>query len=151
MRPIYLIILALFLTTSCNLLKKSIKLSEIIDNKVKIDKTKNPAQKKIMLKNLSENLVEIKNITVKKISSSSNIDYEFCVLADVECKHGKIECYIYTKNLKLLAKLKNNVTKIDVLGHFGKFFTSFDEYYTKIEIIKSNITIKKEKKEEKKK
>jgi hypothetical protein len=142
MRLIYLIILTLLLTTSCNFLKKSIKLDKVIDNKAKIDKIENPAQKKIMLKNLSENLIKIKNITVKKIAPSSNIDYDFCVLADMNVKHGKIECYIYTKDLKLLAKLKNNVTKIDVVGHFGKFFTSFDEYYTKIEIIKCKITIK---------
>jgi hypothetical protein len=40
-----------------------------------------------------------------------------------------------------MSKLEKNKSRVDVEGDFGRFFTTLDDYYTKIEIIKAKIRI----------
>ena len=56
-------------------------------------------------------------------------------------KKGLVECYIYTKNIRIISELKMGKTKIDITGKFSRFFSMLDEYYTKIEIIDASISI----------
>lgn len=139
-----LILLSLF-SASCLVLKETLQINQLIAEKEKIEAADNPASKFLILKNLNEKGVEIKGIVVRDITGSSNIDYDFCVVADVMANDKKIECFIYTKNVKLISKLKKGSTKINVNGEFGRFFTVFDDYYTRIEIVKASIKISEEK------
>lgn len=135
---------AALLAVSCS---RYYTVEEILVEKEKIDQTQNPA-KKFLIKYelqeegiLSKNMISLKDVLVKDIVPSMNIDYDFCVLADIETSKGKVECYIYTRNIGRIAKLEKGKTRIDARGQFGRFFTLLDEYYTKIEMVKSTITI----------
>jgi ATP-dependent protease HslVU (ClpYQ) peptidase subunit len=95
------------------------------------------------LKNsLTEKILIIENLKVKDIITSTNVDYDFCVLSDIQTEKGLIEVYIYTKNVRRISQLKKGETVIDVKGAFSRFFSMLDNYYTKIEITNSVIEIK---------
>ena len=126
---------------SCDLTKPKIDMSVVIKEKVKIDKIENPAQKLYIQRSLSKKRIVIKNVVVKEITTSTNIDYDFCVIVDVNTSKGPVECFIYSKNINKIAKLKKGKSKIDMIGEFSKFFTMLDEYFIKIEIIKAKIRI----------
>ncbi|HDP80950.1 MAG TPA: hypothetical protein ENN21_08935 [Spirochaetes bacterium] len=135
-------LLPLVLTASCfSFLKPSITVREAMQKKQEIDKSDNPAFKHLVLKDLSKKRVKISGVTVKEITASGNIDYEFCVIADVPYEKGTIDCFIYSHDIKTIAKLAAGKSKIDVSGDFGRFFTLLDSSYTKIEIVGSSITI----------
>ncbi|MBN1533793.1 MAG: hypothetical protein JXA20_14075 [Spirochaetes bacterium] len=137
-------IAAAALSSSCS---THYTIEDIVAEKVKIDKTDNPAKKFIIKNNLQtegffvKNVIELKNVLVKDIIPSTNIDYEFCILSDIDTTRGKVECYIYTSNVGRIAKLEKGKSRIDVEGQFGRFFTLLDEYYTKLELVKSRIVI----------
>ncbi len=96
----------------------------------------------MILKNeLSQKVIELKDITVKDIVNSPNVDYNFCIIADVPSKKGNIECFIFSKNTKKIARLNKQASKINVEGNFGRYFSMLDSYYTKIEILNASITI----------
>jgi len=150
MKKIFVVVIAIsFSLSSCGLFKKVVKMDYVVKEKQYIDSDQNPADKTLHLRQLRNKKVELKNVLVKDITSSSNIDYDFCVIADVKVKNKIIECYIYSKNIKKLAKLKKGKSIIDVKGEFSRFFTMLDEYYTKIEITKSVITLKNKEDEKK--
>ncbi|MCP4133132.1 MAG: hypothetical protein GY754_19350 [bacterium] len=119
----------------------SINIKDVVTDKEKIDTTTNPAHKYLLKQELSEKEINMSNILVKDVTASTNIDYDYCVIADVDTQKGKVECYIFTKNIHTISKLKNGKTRINVKGQFGRFFTMLDEYYTKIEIITASIEI----------
>lgn len=123
--------------------KKTLYINDAVMQKEKIDKTENPALQEIMKGELTESIIELKDLTVKDITASTNIDYDFCVVADVNTDKGKVEVYLYSKNIKVISTLVKGKTKIDVTGEFGRFFSMLDDYYTKVEIISAKISIKK--------
>ncbi len=135
------LIFVVMTAVSCSALKKKISMNDVIKQKVQMDKVENPAQKLFMLRDLGNKRIIIENAVVKEITTSTNIDYDFCVILDVVTSEGKIECYVYTRNVKKVSRLIKGKTRINVVGEFGKFFTMLDEYYTKVEIIKSGIKI----------
>ncbi len=124
---------------------------EVIRAKEEIDGTDNPARKHMILKGLRDGLVSIDKTVVKDIIPSNNIDYEFCVVVDIPYEKGKVECYIYSKNLyekediKTMSRLEKGKSVIDAVGEFNRFFTLLDEAYVKIELINANITLRGEK------
>ena len=140
------IILLLFIVScsSFTLLKDQISITDLLTTKETIDKSTNPAEALLLKNNLSEKILILKDITVKDIIVSTNVDYDFCVLADFQSEKGPIECYIYTKNIKRISQLKKGVSVINVKGEFRRYFSMLDNYYTKIEITNSIITIAKE-------
>lgn len=119
-------------------------MKELLTTKERIDNSKNPAEALLIKTKLSKKVLKVEEVTVKDIINSTNVDYDFCVLADVQTDKGLIECYIYTKNIRRISQLKNKQTVIDVKGRFNRYFSMLDNYYTKIEITNSEITIKKE-------
>jgi hypothetical protein len=125
-------------------------IEDVIAEKVKIDQTDNPAKKFIIKNNLQDegfffkNVIGLKGVLVKDVIPSTNIDYEFCVLSDIDTSKGKVECYIYTSNVGRISKLEKGKSRIDAEGQFGRFFTLLDQYYTKLELVKSTITILKD-------
>lgn len=146
MKKISVLFFALILPVSCSFFKPAINIKEVIAVKDKIDTSGNPAQKYILSENLREETVKIQGLTVKDITESSNIDYDFCVISDVQTDKGPVECYIYTKNTYIISKLEKGKSKINVVGKYSRFFTMLDQYYTKLEIINSEIEIIAEKK-----
>ncbi|PKL16495.1 MAG: hypothetical protein CVV49_16000 [Spirochaetae bacterium HGW-Spirochaetae-5] len=130
--------------SSFTILKDQISINDLLSTKETIDKSTNPAEALLLKNNLSEKILILKDITVKDIIVSTNVDYDFCVLADLQSEKGPIECYIYTKNIKRISQLKKGVSVINVKGEFRRYFSMLDDYYTKIEITNSIITIAKE-------
>ncbi|RPI97967.1 MAG: hypothetical protein EHM32_00420 [Spirochaetales bacterium] len=142
---VVLVLLAPF-TLSCSyFFKETLNVKEVVAKKEEMDRFDNPAYRFLASKDLAEKRVQVKNVTIKDVIVSGNIDYEFCVLVSVPYEKGTIDCYIYSRELKTVSLLVKGKTKIDVIGDFGRFFTLLDDAYTKIEIINADITILKEK------
>jgi hypothetical protein len=131
--------------------RPKVTIMEVIKFKEEIDRSENPARKHLILKDLREDLVSIRNAVVKDVVPSNNIDYEFCVILDIPYEKGNVECHIYSKNvyekedIKSVARLKKGRSVIDVVGEFNRFFTLLDEAFTKIEIINASIALRGEK------
>jgi hypothetical protein len=147
MKKTGIFILLVVLPLSCGSLRKfglfteKINLKLLITEKEEIDRSNNPAKKLLLLEELKEKEVILKNITVDDIVPSQNIDYDFSVVASVQSDKGKIRCIIYTKNVKIISELEKGKTKIDVHGRFSRFFSLLDDFYTTVEIIQSKIEI----------
>ena len=142
MKKILIIIFAITVSCiSCDLTKPKIDMNTVTKEKVKMDKINNPAKKQYLLRNLSKKRIVIKNVVVKKITTSTNIDYDFCLIVDIKTTQGKVECYVYSKNIKKIVQLEKGKSKIDLIGEFSKFFTMLDEYFIKVEIIKTKFKI----------
>ncbi|HNX24313.1 MAG TPA: hypothetical protein PKG60_09715 [Spirochaetota bacterium] len=133
---------ASFNTTS--FFKDKITINDLLTVKENIDKSKNPAEVLLLKNDLSQKILILENVKVKDIINSTNVDYDFCVLADIQSDKGSIECFIYTKNIKRISQLKKDQSVISVKGEFKRYFSMLDNYYTKIEITNSTITIKTE-------
>lgn len=153
MKKIVIFAMIALLPLSCSMLQefslftKKIDLKQLVAVKEEIDKSDNPAKKYLLLEELKENEIILKNITVDDIDVSQSIDYDFSIIASVNSEKGKIRCIIYTKNVKQISEIKKGITKIDVKGKFSRFFSLLDEFYTTVEITKSKIhIIEKEKK-----
>ena len=141
---IFLSFFLMFFLISCNttsFFKEKITIDQVLAAKENIDKSRNPAEVLLLKNDLSEKIVILENVHVKDIVVSTNVDYDFCILADLQSDKGPIECYIYTKNIKKISQLEKGVSIISVKGEFKRFFTMLDNYYTKIEITNSDVTI----------
>jgi hypothetical protein len=116
-----------------------------------MDKKDNPALLYEKTQKLKNTRIEIDNIKVKDIVSSTNVDYKFCVMVTVPTTKGDIDCYVYSgtddifpeEDIKTISKLQKGVTIINIQGDFSKFFTLLDETFTKIEIVNASIDIVK--------
>ena len=140
-----LFFVALIMPLGCcggGLLKKPILIESVVDEKARMDEAENPAAKFIIKDELGNRRIEIADLLVKDVTESTNIDYDYCIKADVATKKGTVECNIYTDDVKTISKLEKGKTHIEVRGLFGRFFTLLDNYYTRIEIIKSCVKIK---------
>lgn len=137
-----LVLLITFLT-SCSMafLRDEMKINDLIQYKEKIDHTENPAEIYIIKADLASKIISLEGLIVKDIIESTNVDYQFCVVSELQTEKGKIECYIFTKNIRRISYLEKGKTIIDVQGEFNRFFSTLDNYYTKVEIINSRITI----------
>lgn len=138
--PLLVLIIGLS-SCSFSFLKDEMLIDDLIQYKEKIDNTDNPAEAYILKTDLVSKIVLLKGLLVKDIVDSTNVDYQYCVISELQTEKGIIECYIYTKNIRRISYLVKGKTVIDVRGQFGRFFSTLDNYYTKIEIINSNITI----------
>lgn len=146
MKKLFMVFLALIVTTtSCGLLKKKIKVEDAVTAKIQIENTTNPAKKYLILNDLKDKRVILDDVVVKKITESTNIDYDFCILVDVVVENKNIECYIYTKNVYKISKLKEGESRINVIGDFSRFFTMLDEYYAKLEVVEAKVTVLEDK------
>ena len=130
---------------SLNIFKSKISIDDVIAQKAVIDGTDNPAKRYTLLNELRDKKIVIENITVKDITESSHIDYSFCVLADLTSGGKKVECDIYSHNIKVIAKLVKGKSVINATGSFERFFSTLDDYYAKIEIIDASIKLREEK------
>jgi len=139
-----ILLLSVISCSSFTILREQISINDLLTTKETIDKSVNPAEALLLKNNLSEKILILHDITVKDIIISTNVDYDFCVLADLQSEKGPIECYIYTKNIKRISQLKKGVSVITVKGEFKRYFSMLDDYYTKIEITNSVISITKE-------
>ena len=138
--PLFLI----FYLISCNttsILKEKITINQVLAAKEKIDASQNPAEVLLLKNDLSRKIVILEDVHVKDIIVSANVDYDFCILVDLQSDKGLIECHIYTKNIKRISQLVKGVSIISVKGEFKRFFTMLDQYYTKIEITTADVTI----------
>lgn len=140
MKKTALLLLALSLVqlSAC---KTTLTLNQALERKDAIDASENPAEKMILKNKLSDSMIVLENILVKDIIQSNNIDYDFCVVADINTDRGPIECFIYSRNINTIAKLQKGVSRISVQGSFGRFFTMLDSYYTKLEVLNAAIKL----------
>lgn len=149
-KTIFIFSLIFLVSCSQNYYERIYKRTYMIDEIVKINeeiiKTSNPAKKTLYSRKFNKSLVKLDNVLVKDIIRSQEVDYEFCIVADVKHEEKLIQCFIFSKNIKAMAKLEKNKTIISVLGDFHRTYKIFDEYYLKIEIFESSISIKNEEK-----
>ena len=137
---VWLLLIAVMATVSC--IKEPILIDGVVNEKVRMDLTDNPAMKYIIRDELGNRRVQLFDLMVKDVTESTNIDYNFCVIVDVQTKKGLVECHIFSTDVKTIARLVKGKTKIDAEGDFGRFFSLLDDYYTRLEMLKSSITIK---------
>lgn len=142
-----LLITCLLLLSSCSstgLFSKTIDVHQLAAHKEKVDKTKNPAKQDMLKRDLENQPIALKNVIVKDIMVSSNVDYEYCLIVEVDSKKGKIECFVYSRDVKGIASLVKNKTKIDVSGIFNGYYSLSDHYYMKIDIVEAAIHLAKD-------
>jgi hypothetical protein len=126
--------LAAVLLASCGLTRKQILMNDLVNQKARMEATANPAMKYEINQELLKRRIELKGLLVKDVIPSSNIDYNFCVIADVQTDRGTVECYIYSTDINTIARLVIGESRIDVSGDFGRFFTLLKDYYTMLDI-----------------
>jgi hypothetical protein len=131
---------ALVAFVSC--VKEPILIDGVVNEKERMDMSDNPAMKYIIKEELGKRRVQLFNVIVKDVIESTNIDYDFCVIVEVQTKKGPVECHIYSTDINTVSKLVKGKTRIDAEGDFGRFFSLIDDYYTRVEMLKSSITIK---------
>ena len=127
---------------SCSLMKKQILIDDLVDQKARIDATVNPAMKYEINQDLLKRRIELSGLVVKDVVLSTNIDYDFCIVVDLQTSKGMIEFYIYSADTKTISELVIGKSRIDVSGDFGKFFSLLNDYYTMIEIVNASIKVK---------
>jgi hypothetical protein len=106
-----------------------------------LDASDNPARKYEITSDLSGKMITVKDVLVKDIIPASDIDYQFCVLSEIQTPKGIVEFYIYSRDLSTIAELEKGKTHIDALGDFRRFFTLLDNSFVKIDIGDADITI----------
>lgn len=143
MKKFFPLVLLTALLTSCSMafLRDEMQINDLIKYKEKIDHTDNPAEIYIIKADLASKVISLEGLIVKDIIESTNVDYQFCVVSELQTEKGKIECYIFTRNIRRISYLVKGKTIINVQGEFNRFFSTLDTYYTKVEIINSNIQI----------
>ncbi|HOD15164.1 MAG: hypothetical protein KBC90_02335 [Spirochaetes bacterium] len=139
---LFVFIIAAVVVLSCSSFKKAILIDGVVEEKARIEATDNPAMKSLIRDELGKRRIELVGLTVKDVVDSGNIDYDFCVIADVQTQKGMVQCHIYTTDVKTVAKLVKGKSIIDVSGDFGRFFSLLDSYYTRLEVVKASIRIK---------
>ena len=138
----YVCLLCIALSAIVSCVKEPILIGGGVSEKARMDQSDNPAMKYIIKEELGKRRVQLFNVSVKDVIESTNIDYDFCVIVDVQTKKGPVECHIYSTDIDIVSKLVKGKTKIDAEGDFGRFFSLIDDYYTRVEMLKSSITIK---------
>ena len=141
-RYLFVLILAAVAVASCGLFKKPILIDSVTGEKARIDATDNPAMKDLIRDELGKRRIELTGVTVKDVVESNNIDYDYCVIADVQTPQGAVQCHIYSTDAKTVSKLVKGKSVIDVSGDFGRFFSLLDNYYTRVEVVRASIKIK---------
>lgn len=142
MKKMMVLLVAVVACTSCDLFKKPILIDEVINEKIQIDAAENPAKKYLLTDELANRRVTLYDVTVRDVTASNNIEYDYCVKADVQTKKGTVECSIYSTDVKTVARLVKGRSRIDVKGVFNRFLPVLDEYVAKVDIIRACITIK---------
>lgn len=127
--------------TSLSVFKKTISLKEVLVQKEEIDKSDNPAHKFLRIKDLSKKRVSIRDALVRDIIPSGNVDYEFCVVVRITTEKGAVDCYVYSHDLDVIARLATGKSRIDFTGDFGRFFTLLDDAYMKMEVLDADVRI----------
>jgi hypothetical protein len=141
-RYLFVLILAAVAVASCGLFKKPILIDGVTGEKARIDATDNPAMKDLIKDELGKRRIELTGVIVKDVVESNNIDYDYCVIADVQTPQGAVQCHIYSTDAKTVSKLVKGKSVIDVSGDFGRFFSLLDNYYTRVEVVRASIKIK---------
>jgi hypothetical protein len=139
---IFTLLVAVIFTASCGLLKKQILIDGVVDEKARMDATENPAMKYVINDQLRERRVELFDMTVKDVIQSTNIDYDFCIIVDMQTRKGTVGCFIYSSDVDTISKLVKGKSRIDASGDFSRFFSLLGDYYTMLEIVKASIKIR---------
>lgn len=143
MKKVLLPLIIVMSVSSCSMtfLRDELQVNELIKYKEKIDSTENPAEAYMLKTELATKIVNINGLLVRDIVESTLVDYQYCIISELQTEKGMIECQIYTKNIRRISYLVKGKSIINVRGEFSRFFSTLDNYYTKIEIVNSSITI----------
>ncbi|HNR87516.1 MAG TPA: hypothetical protein PKM65_04190 [Spirochaetota bacterium] len=142
MKNLIPIVLSAVLLASCSTFKGKLTVQQTLSEKDKIVAAANPAMRYLLTEDLKKKRVVITDATVSDVIESLHIDYDFCVVVTMTVDANKVDCYLYSDDLKTISKLVKGSTRIDAVGDFEKFFTLLDEKYTKIEVLDACIDIK---------
>jgi hypothetical protein len=144
-KKVVLMFLTLLTFTGCasvNFFQEEISIEEVIAKKETIDMIENPARQALLRHELRNKKIILKDVLVRDVTASSNIDYDLCAIADLSIGDKKVQCYLYSPSIKIISKLEKGKTHIDAEGTFDRFFSTLDNYYTKVEITKVKIRIR---------
>jgi hypothetical protein len=121
--------------------KKTMTVDDAIREKEQLDLVDNPARKDQIEKSLSEKLIKVEGLRVRDVVVSTDIDYNFCVIAEYQTPKGLIDFYIYSKDNSTIAKIEKGKSKINIYGYFRRFFKLIDNTLFKIDTGDTEITI----------
>ena len=123
------------------LVRPSISVEDAVANKIEIDATTNPAKKYLLSRELTGKILRVNDALVKDIISSTDVDYQFCVVATVQHEKGAVDIYIYTKDYTAVSKLEKGKTHVSAIGDVRRFFSLLDSSFLKIDMVDSDIVI----------
>jgi hypothetical protein len=124
------------------LVRPNLTVDEAVLIKVDIDNATNPAKKYILSQSLSGKIIRIHDALVKDVIPSTDVDYQFCVIATMQHEKGAIDFYIYSKDYETIAKVEKGKTHIAAIGDVRRFFSLLDESFLKIDIADADIHIR---------
>ncbi len=127
--------------TVTDYIKPKITIEQTVSKAGEIEKTSNPAKKDILKRDLSRKRVVITNVLVKDVIISGNINYNYCVISDINTSSGIIQCQIHSNDTSTMAKLRAGTSRINVSGDYSKFFIFLDNKSMTLEITDAKIDI----------
>jgi hypothetical protein len=122
---------------------KTMTINDLLAAKEQIDLAENPAKKFQIESDLSERFILLSDVVVKDVVPSTDIDYQFYVLAQVSTPKGAVDFYIYSRDNATMALLEKGKTHIRALGDFRRFFKLIDNTYVKVDVGDADISVKK--------
>ena len=125
------------------ILRATTTVDKAVAEKLRIDGANNPAQKYILSREIADKIIYVDNTVVKDIIPSTDIDYQFCVVAQLQHPKGMIEFYIYSKDNDTIAKLEKGKTKLSAIGDFRRFFNLLGDAFVMIDVVDADLTIVK--------
>lgn len=125
------------------LVRSTMTVDNAVAEKLRMDAAANPAQKYILAKDLADKIIYVDDAVVKDIIPSTDIDYQFCVVAQIQHAKGMIEFYIYSKDNGTIAKMEKGKTKISAVGDFRRFFNLLGDAFVMIDVVDADLSIAK--------
>ena len=123
------------------IVRSTLTVDNAVAEKIRIDNTSNPAQKYLLSKDIADKIIYVDDALVKDIIPSTDIDYQFCVIAQVQHPKGLVEFYIYSKDNSTIAKLEKGKTVISAVGDFRRFFNLLGDAFMMIDVVDSDLSI----------
>jgi len=140
----------LLLFYSCSLFKETILIKNFISEKEKFDKSDNPALKYLIINSLSKKKISLNDLLITDIRESEEINYQYCIIAEIDSEKGKILSYIYSEEIEKISKLIKGKSRINVIGDFIGFHKEYsffqkdaESYFSKIDISDADIQLVK--------
>lgn len=124
------------------IVRPTMTVDDAVEGKLRIDGANNPALKYTLNKELSDKIMYVNDVLVKDIIPSTDIDYTFCVVAQLQHPKGLVEFYIYSKDTATIAKLDKGKTTISAIGDFRRFVNLLGDSFVMMDVVDADITVR---------